>query len=161
MKLLQEIHMNREQIIDYVQQVQTMLQQLGDLQKNINQGKAIKEILESQGEAERALKMAKDLATVQASYDTATQAVMRKCKKGTVQACETMLGDIVERLKLADKAFDTWRALAAAHDLDCQLSDDVEARRARETMIEAEKTRYEKAIELAGSIVSAPGVVLL
>src|SRR5687768_4029099 len=108
--------MTREQIIDFIQQLQMILSQLGEMQQNINQGKGLRELLEAQGDPERALKVARELSTVQQAYEKGSQAAFRKCKRETLEACETQLKDIVERLKLADSAFDTWRALVANNE---------------------------------------------
>jgi hypothetical protein len=153
--------MNREQIIDFVQQTQVMLQQLGEMQKNLNQGKAIKDVLTAQGEMERALKMASELKAAGDTYDKSTQALFRKCKRSTVQECETLLGDIVERLKLADAAFDTWRALLASNELEIQLDPNPETRSRREADIADTQKRYEAALAIATQTVPSPGVVLL
>jgi hypothetical protein len=159
--LFQEITMNREQIIDFIQQTQVMLQQLGEMQKGINQGKALKEMLTSQGEVERALEMAKELAKVEKSYEASSQALLRKCKRDTITGCETLLADIVERLKLADTSFDNWRTMLAAHELETQLSPNQEARALRETALAEIKQRFDAALENTSQAVPAPGVVLL
>lgn len=153
--------MNREQMIDWIQQTQTMMQQLAEIQKNLNQGRAIKEMLTARGEDEHALEMAKDLKKVEEAFGKTTQVLLRKCKRDTTTGCETLLTDVSNRLKLADEAFDTWRVLLASNELESSLTPDAEARAAREAQITEVKRRYDTALDAASQAVPTPGVVIL
>lgn len=154
--------MKREQIIDFLQQAQTMANQLGEMSNKLNQGRAIKDILQAQGEVERVVKMGRDLQAGEEAFEKSAKALTRKCKRDTIADSETVIQDIVERIKLADTAFEQWRQLLAAHELQIALgADSQEERAAREAALSEAQKRYETALELASQTVPPLGVVLL
>lgn len=154
----------KDRIIDFCQQASAMLKMAGETQQQLNTGRAAKDMLQAQGDAQKALQVAANLATGQKEYDKLLEGLFAKCKRDSVDACEQLLVDITERLTLADEAFREWRKLAAQHDVNSRTDhyDQFAPERPHvEQEISAARAEYEAALAAASDLVPSPGVIQL
>jgi hypothetical protein len=158
--------MSRERIIDFAQQLSSMLQHINKARENLNQGRASKDLLAGQGAAEEAMRLASQLADGQRNFDKLVESVAMKSKRPTIEGTEELLTDIGERLKIADAAYAQWRQLVAQHDVNARTGEydrenGAENRRIDEERMAQAKKEYDSAVEAADALVPSPGVIQL
>lgn len=157
---------SRERVIDFAQQLGVMLQHVNKARENINQGRASKDILASQGAANEAMRVGSQLVESQKSFDKLVSTITTKTKRMSVESAEELLTDIGERLKLSDAFYAEWRRLLAQHDVEARTGvyeseDGATSRGITEERIAEAKKAFDAAIQAAWDLVPSPGVIQL